>query len=257
MRNNIIGAITGDDTAFVVIAELVMRQSRANGVLMKAINFVGGQAEGGLKMMPNAVRAQIDVAAHRALEASYDVARRSRMTHNKPDTVYCALSMLSGALGGLGGLPTALAELPVSTTIIFHGIQGVAAQYGENPQSLQTRMECLAVFGSGCAVAPKDGIDTSFFGARLGLTGAAVNGLIGRVAPRFATLFSQKLASQALPVLGAAAGASTNYAFTNYYIQMAHVHFGLRKLACKHGEQPVLDEFHSMLASFDVAAKCS
>lgn len=32
-------------------------------------------------------------------------------------------------------------------------------------------------------------------------------------------------------MLGAVAGAATNYAYTSYYEDMAHVHFGLRKLA--------------------------
>ena len=34
-----------------------------------------------------------------------------------------------------------------------------------------------------------------------------------------------------LPLLGAAAGAATNYAYTSYYQQMAHVQFGLRRLS--------------------------
>jgi uncharacterized protein (DUF697 family) len=41
----------------------------------------------------------------------------------------------------------------------------------------------------------------------------------------------QKLAAQAVPVLGAMAGAATNYAYTTYYQEMAYVHFGLRKLS--------------------------
>jgi uncharacterized protein (DUF697 family) len=41
----------------------------------------------------------------------------------------------------------------------------------------------------------------------------------------------QKLAAQTVPVLGAVAGAATNYAYTSYYQEMAHVHFGLRRLA--------------------------
>ena len=41
----------------------------------------------------------------------------------------------------------------------------------------------------------------------------------------------QKLAAQTVPVLGAVAGATTNYMFTSYYQDMAHVHFGLRRLA--------------------------
>ena len=41
----------------------------------------------------------------------------------------------------------------------------------------------------------------------------------------------QKLAAQTVPLLGAVAGAATNYAYTSYYQEIAHVHFGLRKLA--------------------------
>ena len=255
MTQDIIATDALDDDAVVAIAALVLRQRRANGVLMKAINFVGGQVEDGLKMLPAGARAQIDVAARRALEASYDAASRSRATYAGSDTMHKALGAVSGALGGLGGLPTALAELPIATTLIFRAVQGVAVQYGEDPTSAETRLECLAVFGSGGPGTADDGVDTSFFGARIGLTGAAVHGLIGKVAPRFATVLTQKLASQAVPILGAAAGAGTNYAFTDYYVQMAHVHFGLRKLAREHGETPVLDEFHRLLVVRDVPVR--
>lgn len=246
-------ALTED--ACVAVAALVGRQRRANGVLMKAINFVGGQVEDGLKMLPKAARAQIDVAARRALEASYDAASRSRSTYGGSDRMHKVLSAISGGLGGLGGLPTALLELPLATTVIFRAVQGVAAQYGEDPTSVETRLECLAVFGAGGPSDKDDGIDTAFFSARVGLTGAAVNGLLGKVAPRFATVLSQKLTSQAVPVLGAAAGAGTNYAFTDYYVAMAHVHFGLRKLARDHGEAAVLDEFHRVLAAAQIPVK--
>ena len=53
-------------------------------------------------------------------------------------------------------------------------------------------------------------------------------------------MLGQKLAAQTVPVLGAVAGASVNYVFTRYYQQIAHVHFGLRRLAIDadfdHGE---------------------
>ena len=62
-----------------------------------------------------------------------------------------------------------------------------------------------------------------------------MHGLIGKVAPRLATAMGQKLAAQTVPVLGAAAGAATNYAYTSYYQQMAHVHFGLLRLAEQSG----------------------
>ena len=63
------------------------------------------------------------------------------------------------------------------------------------------------------------------------VTGVALQRLISRVAPRLATVLGQKLAAQTVPLLGAAAGAATNYAYTGYYGEMAHVHFGLRRLA--------------------------
>jgi len=195
---------------------------------MKAINFVGGQVEDTLKMLPKGARGQIDVAARNALQKSYDMAAQSRDGKAgqmvATDKGHKVLATISGALGGLGGLPTALAEMPIATTMIFRAVQGVAAQYGEDPNDPETRLQCLAVFGAGGPGAEDDGVDTAFFGARLGLSGAAVQGLISKVAPRFATVLSQKLASQAVPILGAAAGAGTNYAFTDYYVEMAHVH---------------------------------
>jgi hypothetical protein len=255
MTTDLIHSTALPDDAKTEIAALVVRQRRANGVLMKAINFVGGQVEDTLKMLPAGARDQIDTAARRALEISYDTANRTQGRYAAGDGTHKVIGAISGALGGLGGLPTALAELPVATTVIFRAVQGVAAQYGEDPTSTETRIECLAVFGSGGPGADDDGVDTSFFGARIGLTGAAVHGLIGKVAPKFATVLSQKLATQAVPILGAAAGAGTNYAFTDYYVQMAHVHFSLRKLARDHGETAVLDEFHTVLAARDVPVK--
>ena len=241
------------------IAALATRQRRANGALMKAVNFVGDQVEDTLKLLPKGARGQIDAAARAALTRSYEVAARTRegrfAGRVNTDAGHKALTAISGALGGFGGLPTALAELPVATTMIFRAVQGVAAQYGEDPADPQVRAQCLAVFGAGGPGTEEGGVDTSFISARLGLTGAAVHGLIARIAPRFGAILTQKLASQAVPIIGAAAGAGTNYAFTDYYVEMAHVHFGLRKLCRELGEDAVLNHFHKVLAGADLPAR--
>ena len=239
------------DDAKAEISALATRQRRANGVLMSAINFVGGQVEDGLKLLPAGARAQVDELARSALRQSFDVAAGSRKGFGRnigSDRIHKLIGTVSGAMGGIGGLPTAIAELPVATTVIFRAVHHVAIEYGEHPDAEATRMECLAVFGAGGPGTGDEGIDTAFIGARLSLSGAAVNGLISKVAPRFAAVLSQKLASQAVPVLGAAAGAGTNYAFVDYYVAMAHVHFGLRKLARTYGEQAVTDYFHAALS---------
>jgi hypothetical protein len=237
------------------IDALAHRQRKAGGMFMKAINFAGGQIEDGMKHLPTGVRTQIDEAAKSALKFSYDMAGRSRVVGVSGARAHKVLASISGALGGLGGLPTALAELPVATTVIFRAIQGVAAEHGEDPTDPEVRMECLRVFGSGAPGDADDGVDTAFLGARMALTGSGVNTLIARIAPRFATVLSQKLASQTVPILGAAAGAGVNYEFTRYYIELAHVHFGLRQLAKAHGETQVTDRFHKTLAAAKLLVK--
>lgn len=239
------------DAAREEIEALVHRQKAANGVLMRAINLMGDQLESGLKVIPATARAQLDEAAKVALTYSYQVAEKSRSGRvgrlTTDPRLQKAMAAVSGALGGVGGLPTALAELPVATTMIFRAVQDVAAQYGEDPTSQSTRIECLRVFGAGGPDDADDGVDTAFISARLTISGVAINSLINKIAPRFAAVLGQKLASQAVPVLGAVAGAGTNYAFINYYSEVAHVHFGLRRLAREFGEEQVTDEFHRLL----------
>jgi len=101
----------------------------------------------------------------------------------------------------------------------------------------------LQVFAAAGPLAADDGADMGFLSARVTLSGATVQGIIARVAPRLSAALGQKLAAQAVPIIGAVAGAATNYAYTSYYQEMAHVHFGLLRAAQKHGlarEQLVL-----------------
>ena len=230
------------------VASLAARQRAANGVLMRAINFVGSQVEDGLKSMPAPVQKRIQAAAKKALTHSFEAARFSHDKASISDRGHMMIATLTGAVGGVGGLPTALAELPVTTTVIFRAVLSVAQEYGEDPDAEETRIECLRVFGAGGPSEEDDGIDTALIGARMGLTGAGINSLISRVSPRFAAVLSQKLAGQAVPIIGAAAGAGTNYAFMRYYVEMAHVHFGLRQLCKNYDENQVFDEFHRNLA---------
>lgn len=247
-----------DDAAREEIARLAERQIRASSLLMKVILFTGGQVEDGMKLLPKGLRGQLDGAARAALERSYDAASRSRRGLSgrvQGDRAHRMMATVSGALGGIGGLPTALVELPVATTMIFRAVQGVAQAHGEDPLSVETRLECLRVFGSGAPGEADDGIDTAFLGARLSLSGPALHKLLAKVAPRFAAVLGQKLAAKAVPVIGAAAGAGTNYAFIDHYVEIAHVHFGLRRLVRLHGEEAVLGVFHRHLADRKMPAK--
>jgi hypothetical protein len=89
-----------------------------------------------------------------------------------------------------------MAELPVTTTVLLRSIQGVAAEHGFDPATEGVQFDCIQVFAAAGPLGKNDGADLAFYSTRVAVSGAA-----------------------------------TNYAYTSYYQDIAHVHFRLRKLA--------------------------
>lgn len=222
-------------TAVDVEAELdalAKRYKNAGGLGISVLNLVGGSADSLLKTLPEGVRGNLEAATITALNQAMKAANSSRkVVPDQKSWLNQTVSAAMGAAGGAGGLPTALAELPVTTTLLLRVIQGVAVEHGFDPASENVQFDCVQVFAAAGPLSDDDGADLGFLAARVTLTGKAMQSLIAKVAPRLAVVMGQKLAAQAVPVLGAVAGAATNYAYTSYYEDMAHIHFGLRKLA--------------------------
>ena len=211
---------------------IARRYRQAGGVGISVLNLVGGSAESLLKTLPKGVRGRLEQATVSALTQAMRAAHSSRaMVPDQKSWLNQAASAAMGAVGGAGGLPTALAELPVTTTLLLRVIQQVAVEKGFDPEAENVQFDCVQVFSAAGPLAADDSADLSFLAARVTLTGKAMQTVIARVAPKLAVVLGQKLAAQAVPILGAVAGAATNYAYTSYYEDMAHVHFGLRKLA--------------------------
>ncbi|MEO0750975.1 MAG: EcsC family protein, partial [Pseudomonadota bacterium] len=211
---------------------LALRYSRASGPGIQLLNLIGGQAEGLLDQLPKPVREALGARTEDALRLAMQAAHGSRgIVEGNAGWMSRALTTAMGAAGGIGGLPTALAELPVTTAVLLRAIQDVAVEHGFDPSEPGVQYDCIQVFAAAGPLDHDDGADMGFLGARVTVTGPALQNLIATVAPRLATVLGQKLAAQTVPILGAAAGAATNYTYTSYYQQMAHVHFGLRRLA--------------------------
>ncbi len=212
--------------------QLAARYKGAGGMGINVLNLIGGSAEGLIDKLPGAVRRNLETATIKALAQAMKAATSSRsMVPDQKSWLNQAVSAAMGAAGGAGGLPTALAELPVTTTLLLRVIQGVAVDHGFDPLAENVQFDCVQVFAAAGPLSDDDGADLGFLSARIALSGRAMQAVIAKVAPRLAVVLGQKLAAQAVPVLGAVAGAATNYAYTSYYEDMAHVHFGLRKLA--------------------------
>ena len=211
---------------------LAARHARAGGLGIQVLNLIGTQTETLLERLPVAVRDRLGEGTEAALHWAMKAAQSSRgVVGDQPGWMNTAVTTAMGAAGGFGGLPSALAELPITTTILLRAIQGVAVEYDFDPAAENVQFDCLQVFSAAGPLERDDGADLAFISTRLTVTGPVLHGLIARIAPRLATVMGQKLAAQTVPVLGAVAGAATNYAYTSYYQEIAHVHFGLRKLA--------------------------
>ena len=225
------------------VSGLAVRYRRANGPVMSLMNRLGGSLEGQLALLPKGLRKQLEAVTVSALSRAMDVASYAGRAPDFGPRGPMAVAIASGAVGGVGGLATSLAEIPVTITIILHSIRQVAVAHGFDPDTPAIRAECLAVFGAGSPIGGDDGVNTSFLGARLAVTGPAVQALIARIAPRLAAALGPKLVAQSVPLLGALAGAGLNAAYISYYREIAEIRFGLLRLAERHGVDTVMVAF--------------
>jgi EcsC protein family len=231
------------------IAELARRFRRANGPVISLMNRFGGQVERQLDALPDRIRHQIEAAVARALNMAHGIAGAApagpRLGRRLGRGAAPIAAAVTGAFGGMGGIVTAIPELPVTVTLILHAIRGAAAAEGFDPDDPAIRAECLGIFAAGSPLGRDDGVNTGFVGARLAMSGSAVQGIIAAVAPRLAAALGQKLAAQAVPVIGALAGAALNAAYLSYYRELAQIRFALLRLAQEHGAAATLAAFRA------------
>mgnify|MGYP003774811957 CR=1 FL=1 len=225
---------------------LVARYKEAEGPLMKLANYAGSQIEGIFSTLPEGFESQIQSIVKRALDTAYEASgtiSASRLAPTTPSYFHKLAVTVSGAVGGVAGLPGAMAELPVTITTMFSSFQKIAEEYGFDPKVQETKLECIKIFSMGGPLEKDEDIDLSFVSARLGLQGEFVSQLISKATQKLALVISQKLGSQSVPIIGAVTGATLNYTFMSYYEEMAHVRFGLKRLQNEYPESQPLEEF--------------
>lgn len=216
-----------------VLETLSKRYLRAENLGVQLLNSLNGPTDALLGRLPAGARGRLEGLTIRGLETAMTAASGSRgLIKDQKGWVNTATTAAAGLTGGLGGLPTALAELPVTVTLLMRSIQGVAVDYGFDPDEDQTRKDALLVFAAqGPLAGATANLDLNFLATRATLNGANVLIGIGLVAPKLAAVLGRKLATQTVPVLGAVTAVATNYAYCDYYQHMAHVVFGLRRLS--------------------------
>ena len=220
--------LQSEDEALEALAE---RYRAAVGPGMSMLGKLGERADSLTGQLPEAVRDGLYGATDKALQVAIraaDMSHKVLPRENERLTRIVATAM--GAAGGMGGFGTALAELPLTTTLFLRSIQSAAKEEGFDPAAESVRFDSIRIFASNGPLSSGEA-DLAFVATRVALTGPTLQALATNVAPKLAIVFGKKIAAQALPVMGAAAGASINAVYAGYYRNMAHVHFGMRRLA--------------------------
>lgn len=234
-------------------------------------NVVGGPVEKGLEYLPARIRNFVSDLTGWALRVSLRVANfttSSRPGWHSSRLAHRVAAASTGSVGGFFGAATLAVELAVSTTIIMRAIATIARENDEDTASPKTQMACLEVFALGGRSESDDGTETGYYAVRNTMAKAVANAvkflaeggkladkaapalvkLIARVTERFSIQVSEKILTQAPPVIGAVSAASLNLIFTQHFQDMATGHFTVRRLERKYGPETV-KEVYAVLPS--------
>ena len=219
------------------------------------------------RALPAAASTAVARLAKQALERALEVALFSLRDHRIAGgrKLHSGLAVTSGAIGGAFGLAALAVELPVSTAIMLRAIAAIAQQEGEDLGDPQTGLACLEVFALGVPAADATGTEADYFAVRAMLArglveiadfaidkGAVREGapvivrFLTQVATRFGVVVSQKVAAQAVAVLGAVGGAAVNLAFIEHFQDLARSHFTVRRLERIYGAAAVRREYERL-----------
>ena len=227
------------------------------------------------RALPAAASTGVAKLAKHALERALDVAlfslRNRRIAGGRK--LHSGLACTSGAIGGAFGLAALAVELPVSTTIMLRAIAAIAQEEGEDLEDPRTELACLEVFALGGPTTDETGVEADYFAVRAilarGLVEIADFGIdkgvvresapllvrfLTQIASRFGVVVSQKVAAQAVAVVGAVGGAAVNLAFIEHFQDVARGHFTVRRLERIYGVDVVHAEYARLKAGTGVPA---
>jgi hypothetical protein len=174
-------------------------------------------------------------------------------------------SGVSGAVGGAFGLPALAVELPLSVVIMLRSIADIARSEGESVREAATKIACVEVLALGGVGEASEPAENGYYAVRLGLAAAvseatkfvaqkgivsegapALIRLVSQIASRLSLQVSEKVAAQAIPILGAAGGAAVNLVFIDHFQDLARGHFIIRRLERQLGAEKVKAAYEAL-----------
>ena len=251
--------------------ELVLLNAKSKmediGWAMMGLNKVGNVIENKLMLLPKKQQKWLQELSYKVLHTvvkSNLISMKQQQQKTSPrNNMYKALVASSGAIGGAFGATAFGIDLGIATKLMMRSIMDIARNEGEDLNELDTQLACLQVFALGGKSKHDNNLETSYYASRIAM-GSAVKGgtqalsnlvasssnpilkTLAVIASRFSVQVSEKFVAQAIPILGAAGGASINLAFINHFQRMAQAHFAIRKLERVYGEEVVKEAYEGL-----------
>ncbi len=256
--------IASDDRAALEEAVAVLEQpnwiTRLAGLAGKPVELIGN-------LTPNAISGLVARASQKALLAALRLAMTTLTVKPlwRSELLHKVAAAGSGAVGGTFGLATLPVELPISATLILRSIAEIARHEGEDLSDPEAALACVQVFALGSGKEDVNPAESSYFAVRAALAQSmaeaarfiAEHGFVGQgatvmirlaseIATRFGIVVSQKVAAQAVPIIGALGGAAVNTAFMDHYQDLARAHFTVRRLERIYGRAVVRQAYDNI-----------
>ncbi len=238
------------------------------GLAVKITNLIGVPVEKCFAILPENWSKMVANSTEKAMQVAVNSAiltlnKSSKI--NSANALHKIMAAGSGAAGGFFGLPILPFELSFSTTIMIRSIADIARSEGQLLSDPAIKMACIEVFAFGGSRKSDDAAETGYFAIRSSLASAVNDAaryivnkgigdkgspvlirLISQISSRFGVQVSEKIAAQAIPVIGAVGGAIINTVFIDHFQSMARGHFIILRLEKKYGQEMVKYEYERL-----------
>lgn len=250
--------IAPEDLKLIASAKSVLE---SESLALKISRIAGRPVDALLKGLPRPASQALNLVTHATLEKASLWAMATTGSKADPvlreDRLHRLAVIATGIVGGMGGLPSTLAELPISTFLMLRSMGCIAEQEGHDMRERKTRLACVSVLAMGADPEKVQADELSYWAVRKVMAGfvtqAAEWGGRGAMPPlakfimevgkRFGIGLSAKAAAQLAPVAGATAGGILNNVFMDHYQTTAHAHFCIERLCRSYGEEAVRDAY--------------
>ena len=258
-------------TTLSIEDELILSNAKKRmediGWAMMGLNKFGNKIEDGLNLLPKKQQEWLQQLSYKVLHGvvkSNLLSMKNNTEKKSPwNKTYKALVTSSGAIGGAFGATAFAVDLGVTTKFMMRSIMDIARSEGEDLTELDTQLACLQVFALGGKSKHDDGLETGYYASKIAVSSGVKGGtkalegflrgsanpimqFLATVASRFSIQVSEKFVAQAVPILGAAGGATINLAFMSHFQNMAQAHFAIRRLERTYGAQKIEEAYNGL-----------